>query len=557
MKVFSNFFEKNYEDNIPEPDWAFTFFKFLPDEMILIQNEKLKKFMSPFKYFLKGLQHEFGILKKQNFEKAYSYYERAFKLREPFSCMRLFFIHRKNSPEFFVNKNLDLAILYLLYACIYTEHSPKIFSIDAKYSMAVVLDTEDYDKTKLNSVIGGITNLEKDEIKFLNYTFNLLFPDNTAEATKCLENLEKLSEETNHPMVNLYLAEFYEDTPDELSALKNIEKSDNYFRKLSFCDHPHIQYRLGLRDAVRRYLEKSLKSFSKSLDFGYVFATHIYYNTHLDYTKTININNYKFYLKGIFNSILFGCVNTLFDFYSLIKLCKLNKFPGWERYYDYFNSFVLHNLNFQKIYSTHYLESTGKYVIPYFALRLNLYDDKAKYEELKKAVMNSSDILERHKYFVMCSLAKKEKNEEECRNWYLKYDELIKDSYSTNPIQCYMIYKYEKYLNINNKGKQCLKNVVSLFKNTNIFYTSGNFDVYYLYTRAKEKLKECGVKTSEIENTDEKLCVICLDQPKQAVFVPCAHKCCCKVCGEKIFETHKKCPVCKKEIVYCLTKIYD
>ena len=45
-------------------------------------------------------------------------------------------------------------------------------------------------------------------------------------------------------------------------------------------------------------------------------------------------------------------------------------------------------------------------------------------------------------------------------------------------------------------------------------------------------------------------CVICMDRPKQAVFVPCGHQATCDPCGKKM--TGKPCPMCRATINMCV-----
>lgn len=43
---------------------------------------------------------------------------------------------------------------------------------------------------------------------------------------------------------------------------------------------------------------------------------------------------------------------------------------------------------------------------------------------------------------------------------------------------------------------------------------------------------------------DAKICIVCFDQPRSRLFLPCAHLGCCKFCAPCF--TH--CPQCKKRI---------
>ena len=54
----------------------------------------------------------------------------------------------------------------------------------------------------------------------------------------------------------------------------------------------------------------------------------------------------------------------------------------------------------------------------------------------------------------------------------------------------------------------------------------------------KEKHHESVSPKSELQ------CVVCFDENKNIVFVPCHHLCCCEDCG----ATLQKCPLCRKGI---------
>jgi len=60
--------------------------------------------------------------------------------------------------------------------------------------------------------------------------------------------------------------------------------------------------------------------------------------------------------------------------------------------------------------------------------------------------------------------------------------------------------------------------------------------------KAAEKLKKS--REPEIVDPDDGICVVCMFQERKAVFVPCAHRCCCKECANKILTVKKVCPLC-------------
>ncbi len=49
----------------------------------------------------------------------------------------------------------------------------------------------------------------------------------------------------------------------------------------------------------------------------------------------------------------------------------------------------------------------------------------------------------------------------------------------------------------------------------------------------------------DVDN-DADMCVVCLDKKREGAFLPCAHMCCCMVCGDQIVSLGKGCPLCRK-----------
>jgi len=44
--------------------------------------------------------------------------------------------------------------------------------------------------------------------------------------------------------------------------------------------------------------------------------------------------------------------------------------------------------------------------------------------------------------------------------------------------------------------------------------------------------------------TDDGTCVVCMHLERNAVFVPCAHRCCCVKCAKEIHRVKRFCPLC-------------
>jgi len=58
------------------------------------------------------------------------------------------------------------------------------------------------------------------------------------------------------------------------------------------------------------------------------------------------------------------------------------------------------------------------------------------------------------------------------------------------------------------------------------------------------KNTESGINVKDNNDDDSKLCVICIENPKDVVIIPCGHLCACTKCIEGV----KLCPVCRGEI---------
>ena len=106
MEIYSEHYTMDDTDQISEPDWDFTYFHFLNDEL----KPKLYKCINEMtwnqKLFYLGLQYEFGINVPQNYEKALKFYIKGFYLRNSYCCYRLYYIYRKDNINFKTRKKI-------------------------------------------------------------------------------------------------------------------------------------------------------------------------------------------------------------------------------------------------------------------------------------------------------------------------------------------------------------------------------------------------------------------------------------------------------------------
>ena len=53
----------------------------------------------------------------------------------------------------------------------------------------------------------------------------------------------------------------------------------------------------------------------------------------------------------------------------------------------------------------------------------------------------------------------------------------------------------------------------------------------------------------------ELLCKVCLSVPLTHMFLPCFHWCTCQPCGDRLLNTTRKCPICRRDLTHCARPI--
>lgn len=66
-----------------------------------------------------------------------------------------------------------------------------------------------------------------------------------------------------------------------------------------------------------------------------------------------------------------------------------------------------------------------------------------------------------------------------------------------------------------------------------------------------KKIKPLDENKDIITNNEELQCIICMNNRKSVVFIDCSHMILCCKCANKIIDSNKMCPLCKKEIKQC------
>lgn len=61
-------------------------------------------------------------------------------------------------------------------------------------------------------------------------------------------------------------------------------------------------------------------------------------------------------------------------------------------------------------------------------------------------------------------------------------------------------------------------------------------------------MQEVGLGHDELAAGDDHLCVVCLENPRDEVLVPCGHMVLCHFCCEGILASTNECPMCRVQI---------
>ncbi|KAJ3448675.1 hypothetical protein M0812_01157 [Anaeramoeba flamelloides] len=116
-----------------------------------------------------------------------------------------------------------------------------------------------------------------------------------------------------------------------------------------------------------------------------------------------------------------------------------------------------------------------------------------------------------------------------------------------------MITKYQKQIKeikaqlntMTDLIQECNKSITVITKEMN----STQIEIHNLQNENK-KLKETG--SLQLKKNLNSCCVICLENTRSQVIVPCGHSCLCEECA-KYFKRKRVCPICRKKITKILT----
>jgi len=603
MEIYSDYYTMDDTDQIPEPEWDFTFFHFLNDEFKPKLFKSINEMTWNQKLFYLALQYEYGINVQQNFEKALKLYIKGFHLRNSYCCYRLYFIYRKDDIKFKTRKNRDLAIMYLLISAAYFEFMPANHKIDPKLYFAMNLDLEDYEKTKISSILESLkySPVTESEVIFLQSWMNIYFNKNLEELMESIQILSDSVKEYPFEHSILLLANFYSDPLEKTIEVDN-EKAIFFFRKLENTNDPVVLYSLGKFYSSRDQFPKALNFLWKSCVMGFN-SYNAFINIKLCYRNFIQYEDYKLYFKFFVNNLVLGDCNILADFYTFLKYIKMerknkekmiefgsslyfddNENNGnvekkekltkqiefmkklYEKYSKFFFSFIHFNqdiLRLNRNHSINYIINIPYFLMNSFAKGSFGIEDHNKVLAIANMEGLQQKINERHKNYLLMLAYKNLNMKKEMMKYYEKYKELTKDTYHTNYLQCFTLFEFEFYLK-NIKAANNYLEIINSKNQLNTEYMYSNIETFYIQQKAKNLLvdklntganKE--IQDSSQKSDNKKLCIVCFENEKVVIFVPCGHRCCCEKCGDIIFSQKKKCPICTLKIEYKIAKVYD
>jgi len=100
--------------------------------------------------------------------------------------------------------------------------------------------------------------------------------------------------------------------------------------------------------------------------------------------------------------------------------------------------------------------------------------------------------------------------------------------------ECYSLKMHIKFMAGENLNQKSLQDIEIIEKKNRMAYEK--------IMAAKEILK----KKLDDEEHENRMCVICQEEQKSVLLMPCRHLCCCKACSRR--QELKSCPLCRKEI---------
>ena len=78
------------------------------------------------------------------------------------------------------------------------------------------------------------------------------------------------------------------------------------------------------------------------------------------------------------------------------------------------------------------------------------------------------------------------------------------------------------------------------------------YEIKSIYGMANEVAEgedaEEGEAAVDVKDDGQKECLVCLDEDKDTVIMPCGHLCVCSDCGKGLVKNKHVCPICRGHI---------
>lgn len=568
-----------------EPNWKYIFFDWMPDTMKDLYFSKISKLYNhPNLLFIEGLQHEYGYNNhKINYSKSLELYVQGAKLNNQYCLFKLFYILQNSTTSdlFYVNKNIDLSIFFLIKASSYNETFLDLNKIDPIIKLMHIIYFKDKDLQRCRKLLEKMQFVNNEfnilidnlELTYLHYFLRLNFYNSENEFRHSLDTLEKIAQQ-NHLEANYKLACLYYNPIHKEICKKNVEKSIQLFEFLfnknyskSYCSYYKICEEIKLYDKLESILifSQKLKNFSSQ-----------FYANYLSKNRDEIFKNSKKIFKYFFYSFLYGnLISVVISFEIITQIFVKNltqvKIENLEVYLRHIYDFV----------STRKFDQNLSKVLDYDILilfhQIHAYfyykgilvnkDVNNAIKILRTPFKDKKSIKNYRKVFYYLAKSYKKIGDNEKSNFYLKKTFDIYILLREFPYHHYIVAKIllrgiDKYIEKNIENAYYFFNLGASYKENfffiNSFYSqkcknfiTENKLILNFISKNQNNINNLNINVNDYIN-EEDICIVCYSNLKQIIFNNCGHRCLCFICFEKLnknelIQMPVKCPMCKQE----------
>lgn len=112
--------------------------------------------------------------------------------------------------------------------------------------------------------------------------------------------------------------------------------------------------------------------------------------------------------------------------------------------------------------------------------------------------------------------------------------------------------QFPRNLRVEGKRYQAPSSAITFSQGGTLFYRVKKGEITVLQPNDLAQSNEVSTSSSVMDNLTiydvdetELECVVCMDQNKAVIFIPCGHYCCCDNCSLQLNQT---CPICRSSI---------